>query len=114
LWSGHIVGKKRAAKSKTSTSKSAGAFEDLGRRIDELPQVKAAEDALASARAELERAREQFRRIRQESVERAESLRQKNVGDLIDETLGYVRRHPGQCVAFSLLVGIFLGRITRR
>ncbi|MEX0936665.1 MAG: hypothetical protein WDZ59_02315 [Pirellulales bacterium] len=108
------MGKKRAVKSKTSTSTSAGAFEDLGRRIDELPQVKAAEEALASARAELERARQQFRHIRQESINRADALRQKNVGDLIDETLRYVRRHPGQCVAFSLLAGIFLGRFTRR
>jgi ElaB/YqjD/DUF883 family membrane-anchored ribosome-binding protein len=91
-----------------------GVFEHLGKKIDDLPHVRDAEQALLKAKAELDRAQQMYRNVRRQAVQELRDLRQKNLGDMLEQTLDYVRRHPGQGVGLAALAGFFLGRLLRR
>lgn len=98
-----------------SPAAQPGPFESLGRKIDERPEVQAAEEAVRRARQEFEKAQELYHRLREEASEGFEHLREQNVGDLIEGALAFVRKNPGPGVLISAALGFFLGRLfTRR
>ncbi|MBL9122252.1 MAG: hypothetical protein JNG90_01380 [Planctomycetaceae bacterium] len=92
----------------------AHTFEDLGRKVDEIPTVQQAEQALRRAREEFEKCQAHYQQAKQAAVDEIQSLREKNFADLLADVLNYVRRHPGQGLIGALLSGFFLGRIFRR
>ncbi len=94
--------------------KAAGTFESLGRKLDERPEVQAAEKALRAAQEQLERARDHYQDIRSQAVESIEQARGHNVGDLLSATLELVRKYPAPGVLAALACGWFAGRIFRR
>ena len=113
--------KKRAtrsdAKSKSEApnpSSDVGAFQALGKRIDEIPTVQSAEEMVRKAQAELANAQEHYQQVRSEAVEQLRDLRQASVSVLTASALNFVRRNPGQGIILSALLGLFLGRLFRR
>lgn len=86
-------------------------------RVDpaEQPDLSANDETvLEKAREELLRAEETYRRTLERAAAGASQARDITVGDMIDGTLEFVRRHP---VAGLLAIGVvsFLaGRATRR
>lgn len=89
-------------------------FEELGRKVDEIPQVQQAEQALRRAREEFEKCQARYREAKASAADEIRSLREKNFADLVADLLNYVRKHPGQGVIGALIGGFFLGRIFRR
>ena len=81
---------------------------------DEVPEVRAAEEAVRRAQEELERARELYVDVRRQATEQIRQVRGKTVGELVDGVLKLVKKHPGPGVVIAALIGIFLGRIFRR
>jgi len=91
-----------------------GAFESLGRKLDERPEVQAAEDVLRQAQEQFERARKQYHEIRAHAAESLHHIRDRNLGDVLTATLELVRKYPGPGVLAALACGWFAGRIFRR
>jgi ElaB/YqjD/DUF883 family membrane-anchored ribosome-binding protein len=117
------VAKKAPARGNASRAKqpaeeanqaAPGAFESLGRKLDDIPQVRAAEAALHKARVELQNAQSTYESVRQQAVEGFTDLRQKKVGELAEDSLDFVRRHPGVGLTLAAIVGYLLGRVFRR
>jgi ElaB/YqjD/DUF883 family membrane-anchored ribosome-binding protein len=106
--------KDKKSKKADKAAKVQGAFESLGQKLDETPPVKAAEEALARAKAELDKSLHRYRETRDAAREQLRGLGEKNLGDVLDATLKSVSKHPGRGVVVSLLVGLFLGRLFRR
>lgn len=77
-------------------------------------EVEAAAAVLQQARAALERAEETYRQSLERVSQQALRARNVTVGDLIDGTLEFVRRHPASGVLTAVVAGFLLGRITRR
>jgi ElaB/YqjD/DUF883 family membrane-anchored ribosome-binding protein len=98
----------------TGPSAEGDLFENLGRKLDEMPAVQAAEQALRRATAELHRAEERYRQTRAQAVEQIGSLREKSAAELLESTLECVRKHPGPGVLAAAFAGFFLGRLFRR
>jgi hypothetical protein len=88
-------------------------FADLGRKLDELPPIQAAEAALRRARAEVKRARAHYHSLRLEAEQGIDHVRAGEVGELTDQVLDAVRKHPGPGVLIAMLVGFVIGRIGR-
>ena len=82
--------------------------------VDGAPEVAAAEAAVRRAEAELKKANELYRNVRRQATEQLKQVREKTLGDLIDDTLKLVRKHPGPSVAIATLIGFCLGRLFRR
>ena len=76
--------------------------------------VHSAADAVRLAKVELQKAQEFYQRVRRETADRVEAVRNKTVGNLLDDTVGVVRKHPVTGVAVALAAGIFLGRLLRK
>lgn len=91
-----------------------GPFESLGKKIDERPEVQAAEEAVRRAREEFEKAQDLYYRLREEASEGFDQFREKNVGDLIQGAMCFVRKNPGPGVLIAAAVGFFLGRLFGR
>jgi ElaB/YqjD/DUF883 family membrane-anchored ribosome-binding protein len=91
-----------------------GTFENLGRKLDERPEIQAAEEAVRRARRELEHAQQVCRELRENAGKKIEHLREQNVGDAIECTLSMVRKHPGPGLLIAAFFGFFLGRLFRR
>jgi hypothetical protein len=91
-----------------------GAFESLGRNLDERPEVQAAEEALRQAQEQFERARAQYHEIRAQAMDSLSNIRDRKVGDVVHATLELVRKYPGPGVLAALVCGWFAGRIFRR
>jgi len=113
--------KKRASRAGAKSSSNApktdvqpGAFQSLGKRIDEIPTVQAAEEMVGKAQAELAKAQEHYQRVRSEAVEQLHDLREASVGDMTASAMRFIRKNPGQGVLLSALLGFFLGRLFRR
>ncbi len=110
------MGKKKAARTGPSGPEDgepkARAPDDSQR--DRSPEVEAAEKAVQRAEAELKKARELYRQVRRKATERLSRVREKRLGDLVDDTLKMVRKHPGPSVLIAALVGFWLGRLFRR
>jgi ElaB/YqjD/DUF883 family membrane-anchored ribosome-binding protein len=103
-----------SADNEASRANEAGTFESLGRKIDERPEVQAAEEALRRARDEFERAQEACQRLREEANHGFPHVREKNVSDLVGAVLAFVRKNPGPGVVGAAAVGYILGRLFRR
>ena len=81
---------------------------------DRSPGVAAAEEAVRRAEAELTKAQEAYARVRRQATEQLKRVREKRLGDLVDDTLKLVKRHPGPSVVLAAVVGFWLGRLFRR
>jgi ElaB/YqjD/DUF883 family membrane-anchored ribosome-binding protein len=92
----------------------SGTFEDLGRKLDDMPEVQRAEAALRAACEQLEQAQVKYRDVRDRAMRELSGARQKNFGDLLAAVLDFVRRNPGSGIIAAVLGGIFLGRLFRR
>lgn len=92
----------------------ADLFENLGRKLDEMPAVQAAEQALRRATVELRRAQQRYEQTRAQAAEQFSELREKSPSELIDSTLECVRKYPGPGVLAAAFAGFFLGRLFRR
>ncbi len=77
-------------------------------------EVHSAADAVRLAKAELQKAQEFYQRVRRETAGRVEAVRNKTVGDVLDGTLGAVRKHPVTGLTIALAVGVFLGRLLKK
>jgi hypothetical protein len=115
------VTKKRAQNSESPDAEAAsppGPFEQLGRRIDQLPESDAFQEAMAAFRDEIEGARRMIQELRGQS--RSIARNGQNAGedfdaaDLLDHTLQYVRRNPCRSLLAAALTGVLLGRLWRR
>jgi ElaB/YqjD/DUF883 family membrane-anchored ribosome-binding protein len=78
------------------------------------PEACSAADALQRAKAEFEKAQAFYEKVRQQATEGLKSVRESCVGDVIDNTLEAVKRHPGMGLTVAALVGFYLGRLFRR
>ena len=77
-------------------------------------EVHSAADAVRLAKGELHKAQEFYQRVRRETADRVEAVRNKTVGDLMDDALGTVRKHPVTGLTVALAAGIVLGRLLKR
>lgn len=91
-----------------------GLDDDAVEPSDDDPAVKAAAEAVRRAENELAKAHAYYRELREQAVEHVEQIRDSQVGDLIDTTLRWVRKHPGGGVMIAGFLGFFLGRLFRR
>jgi ElaB/YqjD/DUF883 family membrane-anchored ribosome-binding protein len=93
-------------------------FENLGRKLDERPEVKSAEEAVLKAREQLAQAEAVYREVQQQAAEGLKRLSESKVSDVVETTvettLTFVRKHPGPGVVLAALCGFFLGRLFRR
>jgi len=89
-------------------------FAGLGRKIDELPPIQAAEHALRRAREEFHRARDHYHALKREAAEGVEHVKAGEVSDLAEQVLEAVRKHPGPGVLVAMVLGFLVGRIGRR
>lgn len=96
------------------SAEAAHTFENLGRKVDEIPEIQKAEQALRHAREEFDKCQARYREAKAAAVEEIRSLREKNLADIVADLLNYVRKHPGQGLIGALLSGFFLGRVFRR
>ena len=81
---------------------------------DRSPEVTTAEEAVRRAEAELTKAKAAYARVRRQATEQLKRVREKRLGDLVDDTLKLVKRHPGPSVVLAAVVGFWLGRLFRR
>lgn len=109
-----LAKKKTPRKATPDPEQASGTFEHLGKKIDDLPHVRSAEEAVHRAKAELDKAQGSYGEIRRKAVEELRGLREKNVGDLLDDTMSFVRRRPGWGIAVAGVAGFVLGRLFRR
>ncbi|MBX9790973.1 MAG: hypothetical protein K2Y37_18800 [Pirellulales bacterium] len=98
----------------SADSKRSGTFEELGRKLDDMPEVQRAEAALRAACDQLEAAQAKYRDVRDRAMSELTGARQKNFGDLLAGVLDFVRRNPGSGIIAAVLGGFFLGRLFRR
>lgn len=90
------------------------AFEDLGRKLDERPEVQLAEQAIRQAQAELARARERYREVIETAQHELGELRGKPPSEMWSSVLEVVRRYPAAGVLAAGFVGYLLGRVTSK
>jgi len=109
------MAKKKTAKRASSRRKTMPAQPDATERhVERSPEVLQAADAVSKAKAELEKAQQLYRQVRQEAADRLKQAREMTVGDLIDHTLEAVKRHPGPGVVMAAAIGFFFGRLFGR
>lgn len=96
------------------TGERSNMFEELGRKLDERPEVQAAEEALRRAREQLDKAQQCYEQVRRQAAEGVKHWREQNVGDLVDSTLALMRKYPAPGVLLAALLGFFVGRVFRR
>jgi ElaB/YqjD/DUF883 family membrane-anchored ribosome-binding protein len=111
-----VMRKKKAAKASSSGPEDGdnGARAASDAEADPSPEIEAAERTVQRAKAELNKARELYREVRRKTTERFSRVREKRLGDLVDDTLKLVRKHPGPSVVIAALIGFGLGRLFRR
>ena len=109
------MGKKKTAKGSSGPPETnTPAREPAEQDTDRSPKVQKAAEAVRRAEAELEKAQQLYQKVRQEATDRLKAVREKSVGDLIDGTLGLVKKHPGPGMIVAAMIGFFLGRLFRR
>jgi ElaB/YqjD/DUF883 family membrane-anchored ribosome-binding protein len=109
-----VAKKKTAKRSSGSAATKTAATDGPQQDADRSPRVQKAAEAVRRVEAELEKAQQHYRKVRQEATDRLKAVREKSLGDLIDGTLEVVKRHPGPGVIVAALIGFFLGRLFRR
>jgi len=83
-------------------------------KIDDEPQVQAAEKTVRSAREELRKAEQYYHEVRDKAAQRMDQLRKTTFGDVIDGTIELAKKHPAASLAVATAAGFFLGRLFRR
>jgi len=83
-------------------------------KVDDLPEVKAAAEAIRRAEEELQKACQTYQSLRREATAHVRKLRESSVGEVVDGTLQTVRKHPALGIGLAALLGFFLGRLFRR
>ena len=102
--------RKTAKRKKQSRPKTPDAARDLGdAATDDLADAGAA--VCDRAKEELGRARASYENVRGEVVDRLREIREGPAGELSQQVLRLVRRHPGSSIIVALLTGIFLGSL---
>ena len=101
-------------KKKDKSKDAAGAFESLGRQLDDIPQVRTAREAVERAGEKLREAAERYRNAGERAAENQDDEGDANLRDTVEDVLGYVRRHPAQGVIAASILGFFFGRMFRR
>jgi ElaB/YqjD/DUF883 family membrane-anchored ribosome-binding protein len=91
-----------------------GTFESLGRKLDERPEIRAAEDAVRRAREQLDQAQQYCQQLRSDATVEWKDLRQANFTEVMEKSLEFVRKNPAVGVSIAAILGYFLGRIFRR
>jgi len=81
---------------------------------EELSELDAARDAVRRAKEQLKDARREYGELRREAIGRLKQIREMSVGEVANETLKQVKRHPGPAVLVAAFLGFFLGRLFRR
>jgi len=99
---------------KPGDEQPAGSFQELGRKLDQRPEVQAAAEALRAAHEHYEQAKAQYYHLRDDAAQEVHSLRGKGTAEVIAMVLEMVRKHPGPGVVAALMCGWFAGRIFRR
>jgi ElaB/YqjD/DUF883 family membrane-anchored ribosome-binding protein len=77
-------------------------------------EVREATDAVRLAKAELAKAQQLYEGVRQKAAEKVKKAKEMTLGEVIDDTLQVVKKHPGPAVIIATFVGFFLGRLFRR
>jgi len=109
------MAKKKTTRRASDRRKTTPANHDAAEQhVERSPEVVQAADAVSQAKAELEKAQQLYRQVRQEAAERLKQAREMTVGDLIDHTLEAVKRHPGPGVIMAAAIGFFFGRLFGR
>jgi ElaB/YqjD/DUF883 family membrane-anchored ribosome-binding protein len=91
-----------------------GTFEGLGKKLDERPEIRAAEEAVRRAKQELDQAQRLCHELREQAGEKFKQFREQDAADVVECTLSFVRKHPGPGVLCAAFLGFFLGRLFRR
>lgn len=81
---------------------------------DEVPEVKAAAEAVRRAKEELDKACETYKQLRKDATDQVRKLRESTVDEVVHGSLEAVRKHPALGVCLAAMVGFFLGRLFRR
>ena len=76
--------------------------------------VESAAAAVKQARATLDQAIETYDQARVAAAEKVTEARAITIGELIDGTLTFARRHPAFSLFTAGLIGFLLGRIRNR
>ena len=106
--------KKKAKQPSGPPETNAAATDGPEQDAEGSPKMQKAAEAVRRMEAELEKAQQHYRKVRQKATDRLKAVREKSVGDLIDGTLTVVKRHPGPGMIVAALIGFFLGRLFRR
>ncbi len=80
----------------------------------ESSEACSAVEAVKRAMAELAKAQAYYEEVCQQARQRINSVRESQVGDVIDGTLEMVKRRPGASITIAALLGFLLGRMFRR
>lgn len=97
-----------------SGNEQAAEAEPAAVEPDQMPEVKAAAEAVRLAREELAKACETYKNLREEAARQVHKLSESKVGDLVEGSLEMVRKHPAFGVGLAAAFGFFLGRLFRR
>jgi ElaB/YqjD/DUF883 family membrane-anchored ribosome-binding protein len=89
-------------------------FESFGKKLDERPEIQAAEEAVRRAREQLEQAQQYCQQLHSQTAAEWRDLREANFRDLLEKSLAFVRKNPGVGVSVAAILGFFVGRIFRR
>lgn len=95
---------------RTDPERPAEGYED-GRLVHAARKV---EDMGHRAGEKIEGAKHRIKETVDRAREKAGELREKSMGEMVDDTRDFVRRHPGRSVLISLGVGVLLGAFLRR
>jgi hypothetical protein len=80
----------------------------------ECPEIHLAAEALRLAKIELEKAEKFYDDVYRRAAEKINSVRETTVGDVLDNTLETVKKHPCPSLIVSAALGFCLGRWFQR
>ena len=108
------MAKKKAPATRRRNSKATENDVRKETPIDDDPDVTTAREQLEKAREAMRAAEQQYQQVRHDAAEKIEQLRHMTVGDVVDGTMDFVRKHPGTGLVIASAVGFVFGRIFRR
>jgi ElaB/YqjD/DUF883 family membrane-anchored ribosome-binding protein len=81
---------------------------------EECPEIRFAAEAVAKARVELETAKRFYEQVRQKAVKKISTIRECNLGEAVEGTRCFVKKHPGVSVVLGAVVGFCCGRLFQK
>ncbi len=81
---------------------------------DHTPDLESAAYLVEQAREQLRAAEACYRKLRSEAARKAEQVRGKTVGDLVDLVLSTAKKYPTASLFTAGVIGYLLGRLFRR